>query len=161
MGFNLNKLLTKAPWTIIPLIKLKELGGDASASEIAGELGVRSQLVKRAMWWLRKYGFVEENVNVEPKRFKLKNEAYKAVEKLLINRWVKGNTTVILRGKVFYIFIVRERKIIVKTISKDIIDYARKVSSERKLENVKDVTEALKIPLNLASIVLRVLRTTS
>ena len=82
---DVGKVLARAPWTLVFLIKLKDLGGEASASEIAREIGVRSPIVKRAMWWLRKYGFVEEVPDVEPRRFKLKTEAHRFIEKIVVN----------------------------------------------------------------------------
>ena len=48
---KVNEVLNRCPWTLVFLIKLKSFGGEASASEIARETGVRSPVVKRAMWW--------------------------------------------------------------------------------------------------------------
>jgi len=158
---KVSEVLNRCPWTLVFLIKLKDLGGEASASEIAKETGVRSPIVKRAMWWLRKYGFVEEVPDVEPRRFKLKTEAYRFIEKLVVNMWVKGNTTVILWGRTYYVFIVRESRVIVKTVSKEIVDEARKLKIEIGQAKVKDISDSLGIPVNLASVVLRVLKATS
>jgi len=158
---KVSEVLNRCPWTLVFLIKLKDLGGEASASEIAKEIGVRSPIVKRAMWWLRKYGFVEEISDVEPRRYKLKPEAYRFIEKLVVNMWVKENTIVILWGKTYYVFIVRESKVIVKTVNKEIVDEARKLKLEIGQAKVKDISDSLGIPTNLASVVLRVLKTTS
>jgi len=158
---KVNEVLNRCPWTLVFLIKLKDLGGEASASEIAKETGVRSPIVKRAMWWLKKYGLVEEVPDVEPRRFKLKTEAYRFIEKIVVNMWVKGNTTVILWGRTYYVFIVRESRVIVKTVNKEIVDEARKLKIEIGQAKVKDISDSLNVPMNLASVVLRVLKTTS
>jgi len=155
------EVLNRCPWTIVFLIRLKDLGGEASALEVAKETGVKSSIVKRAMWWLRKYGFVEEVPNVEPKRFKLKTEAYRFIEKLVMNMWVKGNTIVILWGKTYYAFIIRESKVIVKTVGKEVVDEARKLSVNVGNVKVRDISDGLGVPMNLASVILRVLKTMS
>jgi len=158
---KVNEVLNRCPWTLVFLVKLKDLGGEASASEIAKEISVKSPIVKRAMWWLRKYGFVEEVSDVEPRRFRLRTEAYRFIEKLVVNMWVKGNTTVILWGRTYYVFIVRESRVIVKTVSKEVVDEARKLKIEIRQAKVKDISDSLGVPMNLASVVLRVLKTTS
>ena len=158
---KVNEVLNRCPWTLVFLVKLKDLGGEASASEIAKEISVKSPIVKRAMWWLRKYGFVEEVSDVEPRRFRLRIEAYRFIEKLVVNMWVKGNTTVILWGRTYYVFIVRESRVIVKTVSKEVVDEARKLKIEIRQAKVKDISDSLGVPMNLASVVLRVLKTTS
>ena len=58
-------------------------------------------------------------------------------------------------------FIVRESRIIVKTVNKEIVDEARKLKIEIGQAKVKDISDSLGIPVNLASVVLRVLKTTS
>ena len=57
-------------------------------------------------------------------------------------------------------FIVRESRVTVKTVSKEVVDEARKLKIEIGQAKVKDISDSLGIPMNLASVVLRVLKTT-
>ncbi|RLG72367.1 MAG: hypothetical protein DRO23_10560 [Thermoprotei archaeon] len=156
----LDKVLSKCPWTLILLFKLKDLGGEATALEVARELGVRTYVVKRGMWWLKKFKAVEEDASVEPKKFRITAEAVRALEKIILNRWVKGNTVVILYGDVFYVFICRSREIVVKTVPKEVVNTIRSYTVKGVI-GVDQLYEETGISKPLISLALRVLSTLS
>jgi len=156
----LEKILNKCPWTLVLLFKLKDLGSEATALEIAKELGVRTYVVKRGMWWLRKFKAVEEDVSVEPKKFKITIEAIRALDKIVLNKWVKGNTTVILYGDMFYVFICRSKEIVVKTVPRDVVNTVRSYTM-KGIMDVNLLYEKTGFSKPLISLALRVIKTLS
>jgi len=156
----LDKVLSKCPWTLVLLFKLKDLGGEATAFEIAKELGVRTYVVKRGMWWLKKFKAVEEDASVEPKKFRITVEAIRALEKIILNRWVKGNTIAILHGNMYYVFICRSKGIVVKTVPKEIVDNVR-LYVMKGVSDINALYEKTGISKPLLSTALRILRTLS
>jgi len=156
----LDKVLSKCPWTLILLLKLKDLGGEATAFEIAKELGIRTYVVKRGMWWLRKLKAVEENVSVEPKKFKITMEAIRALDKIVLNKWVKGNTTVVLYGDMFYVFVCRGKEVVVKTVPRDVVNTVRSYTMKGIID-VNLLYEKTGFSKPLISLALRVIKTLS
>lgn len=156
----LEKILSTCPWTIVLLFKLKDLGGEATALEVAKGLGIRTYIVKRGMWWLKKFKAVEEDVKVEPKKFKITTEAIHAIDRIFLNKWVKGNTTVILYGDIFYIFICRSKEIVVKTVPREVVDTIR-LHTMKGMVNINLLYERTGFSKPLISLALRVIRTIS
>jgi len=156
----LDKVLSKCPWTLVLLFKLKDLGGEATAFEIAKELGVRTYVVKRGMWWLKKFKAVKEDVSVEPKKFKITVEAIRALDKIVLNKWVKGNTIVVLYGGMFYVFICRSREVVVKTVPRDVVNTVRSYTMKGIID-VNLLHEKTGFSKSLISLALRVIKTLS
>lgn len=156
----LGKILSTCPWTIVLLFKLKDLGGEATALEVAKGLGIRTYIVKRGMWWLKKFKAVEEDVNVEPKKFKITTEAMHTIDRIFLNKWVKGNTTVILYGDIFYVFICRSKEIVVKTVPREVVDTIR-LHTVKGMADINLLHERTGFSKPLISLALRVIRTIS
>jgi len=156
----LDKVLSTCPWTLVLLFKLKDLGGEATAFEIAKELGVRTYVVKRGMWWLKKFKAVKEDVSVEPKKFKITVEAIRALDKIVLNKWVKGNTIVVLYGGMFYVFICRSREVVVKTVPRDVVNTVRSYTMKGIID-VNLLYEKTGFSKSLISLALRVIKTLS
>jgi len=45
----LNRVLSKQPWTLVLLLKLRDLGGEAAELDDVREPSVRTYIVKRGM----------------------------------------------------------------------------------------------------------------
>ena len=156
----LDKVLSTCPWTLVLLFKLKDLGGEATALDIAKELGVRTYVVKRGMRWLKKLKAVKENVSTEPKKFKITIEAIRALNKIVLNKWVKGNTTVVLYGDMFYVFICRSKEIVVKTVPREVVDTVGSYTMKGIID-VNLLHEKTGFSKSLISLALRVIKTLS
>jgi len=156
----LDKVLSKCPWTLVLLFKLKDLGGEATALEIARGIGVRTYVVKRGMWWLKKFKAVEEDVSSEPRKFKMTVEAIRALDKIVLNKWVKGNTIVVLYGDMFYVFICRSKEIVVKTVPKEIVNTVR-LYTMKGITDINLLYEKTGFSKPLISLALRAIKTLS
>ena len=142
----LDKVLSKCPWTLVLFFKLKDLGGEATVFEIAKELGIRTYVVKRGLWWLKK--------------FKITMEAICALDKIVLNKWVKGNTTVVLYGNMFYVFICRSKEVVVKTVPKEVVNTVRSYTMKGIID-INALYEKTGFPKPLISLALRVIKALS
>ena len=87
-------------------------------------------------------------------------EAIRALDKIVLNKWVKGNTTVILYGNMFYVFICRSKEIVVKTVSKEVINTVRSCTMKGIID-INVLYEKTGFPEPLIGLALRVIKTLS
>ncbi len=134
------RIAFEKPWLLLILDKVLDLSGEKfTARDIAETLGLKSYIVQRALWWLRKYGFVEEHRDTIPRRYSVKTIDDPLIEKLKTNRWICGNTTVYRLNSIYVVLINRGYEIIARLINRDIVDSLKELN-ERDPEKLKEIT---------------------
>ncbi len=117
------KIVAERPWLLLILDRVLDLSGDRfTAKDIAEHLGLRSYIVQRALWWLKKYGFVEEISGTVPRKYRVKTVEDPLVDKLKMNRWVCGNTTVYRLDDTYVVLINRGDNIVARVIHRNVVD---------------------------------------
>ncbi len=126
-----TKIVAERPWILYVLMALLDMGsGEFTAKDISEALGVRSYVVQRALWWLKKYGFVEEIPGTNPRRYKLKSVEDPRLANLRGPRWKCGNTTVIRIGKLYIAFINRVNNVVTRVVPEEVVECIKKLALE-------------------------------
>ena len=153
----LKALLAGKPW-LLPIVAVMIRHPFAmTTSELAERVGVRSPLVKRALWWLSKADAVAASETL-PRRYRLRDQARIEVEEILRSSWQKERRMVFRQGDEYLIIAVKPTRISVWTVPADLVERVAEVLrvSGGCFKPV-DVSNALGIPVRLASLALSVL----
>ena len=155
------RIIRERPWILLILAKVLDLGGGTfTATEIAESLGVRSYIVQRALWWLKKYGFVEEIAGTVPKKYRLKSVEDPRVSDIRQFRWVCGNTVVLMVSDLYIVLINRGDDIVARVIPKQLVENVQKVlQSIGDRRDVNELSKALNLVPSIVATALRVLDT--
>ena len=155
------RIIRERPWILLILAKVLDLGGGTfTATEIAESLGVRSYIVQRALWWLKKYGFVEEIAGTVPKKYRLKSVEDPRVSDIRQFRWVCGNTVVLMVSDLYIVLINRGDDIVARVIPKQLVENVQKVlQSIGDRSDVNELSKALNLVPSIVATALRVLDT--
>lgn len=139
-------LITKRPW-LIPFIYYIHTYSGLTLEELRKLVGVRTQIIKRALWWLAKNNIVEKR----GEKYVIKEEYARFIEKLLFNYCTTGKTHVLKIGKTYFVVIIRRTRISTYTVPEDLYDklveYELNVQTEFQPE---DLVNTLNIPIRLA-----------
>ena len=153
------RIAKERPWILLILMKVLDVGsGSFSATEIAEALSVNSYIVQRALWWLKKYGFVEEITGTTPRRYKLKSIEDPYLNELRQNKWICGNTVVVLLSDNYVVLINRRDNIVARVIPKDIVEQVRNAIAKGK-ERASEIASETMISPSQAATAKRVLDT--
>ena len=87
-------------------------------------------------------------------------EAIRALDKIVLNKRVKGNTTVVLYGNMFYVFICRSKEVVVKTVPKEVVNTVRSYTMKGIID-INALYEKTGFPKPLISLALRVIKALS
>ncbi|RLG77325.1 MAG: hypothetical protein DRO12_02565 [Thermoprotei archaeon] len=117
----LRRIIAERPWVLLIYLMLLDSGGVATASDIATALDMRTYVVKRAMWWLKKYGLVEIDESSTPRKYKVKLVPPLA-ESLRSSKRVCGNSVVVEYGESYLLFLCREHEVIVRRVPKKFVE---------------------------------------
>jgi len=141
-------LITRKPWLTPVIYTVYSLQG-ATLSELRENLGVRTSVVKRALWWLMKHGIVEKT----GEKYIITREYTSVVDELFLNSCRVGKSFAFKIGSTYFIAIVRNSKITAYSVPEK---YLREISS-LKLENMKptELSREANIPVKLASHIIK------
>ncbi len=155
------RIIRERPWLLLVLSRVLDIGsGMFTATEVAESLGLNSYIVQRALWWLKKYGFVEEVPGSVPRKYKLKSVKDPRLSEIRQFRWVCGNTTVLMVSDIYVVMINRGDNIISRIIHRNIVDSVREALQKLNIErNIEELSRALGQPPQVIATVLRVLDT--
>jgi len=152
---SVKEIAVKSPWLIPVLSRLVSAGGAVDAKTIAEKMNVNVYPVKRALWWLKKYGYVEEEAGI-PKKYKLKFYEDQLLRELPLRRRTCGNTELYDLGELYVVAIFRRRdEYIAKSIPASIVEEVRRhIDAGLAIE---ELVAKLSIPEQLSTLALRVL----
>ena len=155
------RIVHERPWVLLVLAKVLDLGGGTfTATEIAEALGTRSYIVQRALWWLKKYGFIEGVSGTVPKKYRLKSVEDPRVSDIRQFRWVCGNTTVLMISDLYIVLINRGDDIVARVIPKEFIESVRRaLQSTGNKRDINELSKALNLVPPIIATALRVLDT--
>ena len=155
-----KRIVVERPWILLVLLKALDMGGGSfTARDIAEALGLNTYVVQRALWWLKKYGFVEEVSGTVPRRYRLKSVSDEALNEMRTFRWVCGNTTVVRIGDLYVVFIVRDRdEVLTRIVPARVLDCVGDALT-RVGSDARRISEECGIDVAVASAAIRVLRT--
>ena len=141
-------LITRKPWLTPVIYTVYSLQG-VTLSELRENLGVRTSVVKRALWWLMKHGIVEKT----GEKYIIAKDYTSIVDELFLNSCRVGKTFVFKIGSTYFIAVVRNSKITAYSVPEKYL----KEASSLKLENVKPVelSREAGIPVKLASRIIK------
>lgn len=148
-------LITRRPW-LIPFIYYIYTYSGLTLQELKELTGLRTQIIKRAIWWLTKNNIVEKR----GEKYVIKEEYSKHVSELLFNYCSTGKTHVLRIGKTFFVVIIRKTRISTYTVPQDLYSKLTEYESNVQTEfQPKDLAEALNIPIRLAHRVIALRKT--
>ncbi len=150
-------LLARKPWLLPAVITMVKHPFAMTTSEIAERLGVKSALIKRALWWLSKIDAVACSESI-PRRCRLREQARREAMGILQSSFQREGRLVLRQGREYLLIAVKPTRISVWTVPVEVV--------ERVYEALRagggcfkpgDVANALGIPPRLASLSLTVL----
>ena len=155
------RIAAERPWLLLILVRLLDMGGGTfTVRDVAEPLGLRSYVVERGLWWLKKYGFVEEVPGTVPRRYRLKSVEDPKIVDLRTYRWICGNTTVIQLGDIYVVLINRGEEVIARTIHRNIVEAVREAIERHGIaRDVKELSRFTGLQPPVVATALRVLDT--
>ncbi len=152
----IKALLASRPW-LIPIVAIMVRHPFAmTTSELAERVGVRSPLIKRALWWLSKADAVSVSGTM-PRRYRLREQARMEAEEVLRKSWQMGRKLALRQGDEYLLIAVKPTRISVWTVPVEIVEHVLEVLRVGGCFKPVDVSNALGIPVRLASLALSVL----
>lgn len=151
----LKRVVVELPWLLVVIIALNSYSG-LTAEELSEALKLSVKVVKRAVWWLKKFKIVDEKSG----KLFISKDFTKAVEELLYSYCNLGSTHVVQVDNVFIIIHVRNSRNIYYW-------YTRKGLYEKLLEmekfagtilNESEVASLLSIPVSEAAKLIKLRR---
>ncbi|MEM0326859.1 MAG: hypothetical protein QW733_07515 [Desulfurococcaceae archaeon] len=147
-GTLLKRTLISKPWLFVVLSALFSYKG-LTTEELREITGLSNEVVKRALWWLRKLGIIEERNN----KLYVKQEFYRPLEKLLYNYCRVDRTIVLDVEDVYLVIQVKStREVVTWSIQKSM--YEKLLEAEKFTGSPLDaesIARVLGVPVNTAS----------
>ncbi|GEM_PF-1586560 len=139
-------LITRKPW-LIPFIYYIYTYSGLRLNELKELMNLKTLIIRRALWWLTKYGIMEKS----GEKYIVAEKYRKILEELLLNYCTTGKTHVLRIGKTYFVAIIRKTRISTYTIPSDILDKLVEMETNVQTEfTAKDLSDALGIPIKLA-----------
>jgi len=143
---QLVMILTKKPW-LMPILYQIYSYGEIEYEELKQLLGVRGPLLKRALWWLIKYGLIERYDN----KFKISINYRNILEGIFLNKCIIRNHYVFKIGATFIVTIVRKTRISAYTVPAQLIEKLSNLEANVGTSfTAKDLMNTLGISAKLA-----------
>jgi len=154
------RILSERPWVLYVLMALLGLGsGEFTARDVAEALGLRSYVVQRALWWLKKYGFVEEVPGTAPRRYRLKSVEDPRLGEMRSFSWRCGNTTVVRIGRLYAVFINRVDTVVTRVVAEEVLECVKSVGGGERGANASEIASRCGCTVQEAIAALRALNT--
>jgi len=143
---KLLQLITKRPW-LLPVLYHVYSYGEIDYGELKQILGIRGPLLKRALWWLVKYGIIKRRDS----RFRVSSGYRGFLEELFLNRCIVRRYYVFRIGMTYIVVVVRRTRISTYTVpSKPVEELSRLEANAGAKFTVKDLVDTLGISSKLA-----------
>ncbi|RLG84182.1 MAG: hypothetical protein DRO40_02145 [Thermoprotei archaeon] len=143
---QLVMVLTKKPW-LMPILYQVYSYGEIEYGELKQLLGVKSPLLKRALWWLIKYGLIARYDN----KFRISNNYRNILEEIFLYKCIIRNRYVFKIGATFIVTIVRKARISAYTIPAQLVKELSNLEVNVGASfTAKDLINTLGIPSKLA-----------
>lgn len=143
---RLLTVLTKKTW-LIPILYQIYSYGAIKYDELKQLLNIRGSLLKRALWWLVKYGIIEKYYN----EFRISVNYKSILEEVFLNKCIVRNYYVFKIGKTFIIAIIRRTRISAFTVPAQFIEKLSKLEANVETRfTTKDLMDVLGISAKLA-----------
>ena len=145
-------LITRRPWLTPFIAEIHSLGG-TSIGELRELLGVRTPIIKRALWWLQKYGVVEKS----GEKYVISQEYRPVVDELKLQLCKQGRVYVLKLGATYFVIAMRRTKITSYTVPEKLIEKLDELTTNAGGAEFtpKDLVDTLSIPYKLASRVVK------
>lgn len=139
-------LLTRRTW-LLPFIYYIYSYQGLTISELRQLTGVRTQVIKRALWWLRKYGVIEQR----GEKYMVTGDARPIINEFLLDYCSTGKHHVLKIGLTYFVVIIRKTRITAYTVPAQYIEELRKMEENVQAEfTAEDLADTLGIPRSLA-----------
>ncbi len=134
------------PW-LIPIIYFIHGSGGLDLSMLKSITGLRARVIRRAVWWLRKYGLVEDSAG----KLIVKPVFRGVLDEFFLNYCRSGNRHAYRLGGTYYVVAVSSSRITSYTVPAELLERLLEYESNIQAEfTARDLAEALGIPLRLA-----------
>ncbi len=145
-------LITRRPWLTPFIIEIHSLGG-TTIGELRELLGVRTPIIKRALWWLQKYGVVEKS----GEKYVINLEYRPVMDELKLQLCKQGRVYVLKLGATYFVITLRRTKITSYTAPEKLIEKLDELTTNAGGAEFtpKDLVDTLGIPYKLANRVVK------
>lgn len=145
-------IAAKRPW-LIPILYTIHSIGTATLDDVRESLGIRTQIAKRALWWLQKYDVIMKTGD----KYMVKQGYRSVLDELFLDLCRRGNYFLIKFGATYLVVSVKRTRISSYTVPEKYVAQLMNLEAlGRKVNEVREVSKILNIPPKLASRVLRV-----
>jgi len=151
---KLHSVILSRPW-LYPFIYLLYSLQGATLDDVRNAIGLRTQLVKRALWWLTKSGLIEEQNG----RLYIRKEFTKGIEELRLSTCIMGGRYIVKLGEAYLVIELREGSIDYWAVPSKLYEALVELEKNAGAEfTSKEVSQALSISIGTASRLLRLRR---
>ena len=137
----LKNIIARSPW-LYPLMRAIFSTPGLTIEELKDAMGLKMDVIKRGVWWLKKYGLIEEK---EGKLY-IAQRFSKPIEELSLNTCSLGDAMILLLDEVYIVYAIRERRIeywsIPAKYCREILRYENMVGSSY---TVRDIAHILNV----------------
>lgn len=143
----LAHILSKRAWIIPILYHIYSLGG-AKISELRKILGLKTMVLKRAVWWLTKYGLIEKSGE---EKYVLSKDYRGIIEELFMSMCRTGRYYIIRYGATYVVITVKKTRISSYTVPSKLLEQLIKLEEQvgSSFTHI-DLANSLNIPPKLA-----------
>ncbi len=147
-------LLTRRLW-LMPILYHIHSYGEIGYDELKQLLCLRTQVLKRALWWLVKYGVVERRGN----RFRVVQDYRVVLSELFLNKCIYRNYYIFRYGETYFVSIIRRTRITAYTVPAKLLADIDRMKADVDTEfKPTDLLSLKGIPLKLAYRVVKIHR---
>ncbi|OYT40398.1 MAG: hypothetical protein B6U89_02285 [Desulfurococcales archaeon ex4484_58] len=137
-------LITRKPW-LIPFIYHVHVMQGATMNELREILGLKSMVIKRALWWLTKNGIMVK----AGEKYVIEQSYRKHVDELLLNTCTTGKRYVVKLGRTYFVAIVKRTRISTYTVLEKHYEELKNIDPEKA--SMEEVAKNKKLPVKIVS----------
>lgn len=148
----LKRVLLAKPWLLVVLVPIYGYKGIV-VEDLRSLTGLSAEVIKRALWWLKKFGIVEEKEG----RYYVRAEYYRVLDELMLSYCKTGDFhLVFLEGFYIVVHVKGPREISHWSVKEE--QYLKLLEAEKFAGTrlgTQDLAGALQIPFSTASKLLK------
>lgn len=143
----LAHILSNRAWIIPILYHIYSLGG-ARISELRETIGLKTMVLKRAIWWLTKYGLIEKSGE---EKYVLSKDYRRVIGELFMTMCRTGKYYIIRYGATYIVINVKKTRISSYTVPGKLVEELIKLEEQvgSSFTHI-DLANSLNIPPKLA-----------
>ena len=156
---RLRGFLKSKPW-LLPFLVYVSRNPMGTISDVSRILGVRSSIVRRALWWLSKIGVVSVSREGDKRYYRVAEDAINLLDEITRNtRYYNRNYVLKINGE-YIVVRVKRNRIIPYTIPASIVDTVERVlrNAPNQEFTLNDLVFSTNISPRLLVLALRVLK---